>query len=175
MIALGVLYRVRQFTLALGASVYRERTDDLAYLLDRRQSDLFNRMCSTDQHHCAAVFRTLQEQGHTDPSLLRAALLHDVGKTLGPVLLWHRVVAVLAKALVPRRWDSVDAHPGTWSYPLYVHRHHATLGSELAAEAGCGRDTVWLIAHHEDPGAPSQPGERLTGWLAALQAADRIN
>jgi hypothetical protein len=175
MIALGVLYRVRQFTLALGASVYRERTDDLARLLDRRQWDLFNSMSSTDQHHCGAVFRTLQEQGHSDPSLLRAALLHDVGKTLGPVRLWHRVVAVLAKALVPRLWESIDANSGTWAYPLYVHRHHATLGSELAAQAGCGHDTVWLIAHHEDPRPQSQAGDRLTELLVSLQAADRIN
>jgi hypothetical protein len=171
----GVVYRVRQFTLALGALVYREGTDDLAPYLDDAQLDLFNRMSSTDQHHCRAVFRALQEAGQSDPSLLSAALLHDVGKTVGPVRIWHRVLAVLAKTLVPRWWDSIDAKSGTWLYPLYVHRRHAIMGSELAAEAGCGEDTVWLIAHHEDPMSPTQMGDRMSSLLVALQNTDRVN
>jgi len=173
--AVGVLYRVRQFTLALGAHVSRERTDDLAPYLDRPQLDLFNRMSSIDQHHCKAVFHALQVAGHRDPSLLSAALLHDVGKTLGPVRIWHRVLAVLAKTLVPRLWESMDANPGTRLYPLYVHRQHAAMGSDLAAQAGCGKDAVWLIAHHENPEPESQVGDRMRGLLVALQDADRVN
>jgi hypothetical protein len=174
-IALGVVYRVRQFTLALGAHANRQRTEDLAQYLDRRQLDLFDSMSSMDQHHCSAVFRTLQAAGHSDPSLLSAALLHDAGKTLGPVRIWHRVLAVLAKALVPRMWESMEGKPGTLSYPLHVHRHHATLGSELAAQAGCGKDTVWLIANHEDPEPQNRAEDRMGGLLAALQAADKVN
>lgn len=172
---MGVLYRVRQFALALGAPVSRESTKDLAQHLNRRQLGLFDTMSSADRHHCTAVLRTLQDDGFSDPSLLTAALLHDVGKTLGPVRIWHRVVAVLARAFVPSWWESVDAEPGTWLYPLYVHRHHATLGSQLAAQAGCGEDTVWLIAHHEDAEPPSQAGDRREELLANLMAADQIN
>jgi hypothetical protein len=171
----GVLYRVRQFTLALGAHVSRERTNDLAPYLHRPQLELFNRMSSMDQHHCRAVFRALQAAGHRDPSLLNAALLHDVGKTLGPVRIWHRVLAVLTKTLVPRLWESMDANPGSWLYPLYVHRQHATMGSELAAQAGCGKDVVWLIAHHEDAECQSQVGNRMRDLLVALQDADAVN
>jgi hypothetical protein len=174
-IALGVLYRVRQFTLALGAQVYLEGTEDLSQYLNRRQLDLFHSMSSADRHHCAAVWRTLQEDGYNDPSLLTAALLHDVGKTLGPVRIWHRVVAVLARALVPATWESIDAKPGTWLFPLYVHRHHATLGSQLAAQAGCREDAVWLIAHHEDAESTSVAGDRRGELLAALMAADQVN
>jgi hypothetical protein len=171
----GVLYRVRQFTLALGVPACRERTDDLAPYLERAQLDLFKGMSSMDQHHCRAVFRALQVAGHKDPSLLSAALLHDVGKTVGPVRIWHRVLAVLAKTFVPSVWESIDANPGTWLYPLYAHRRHATVGSRLAAQAGCGEDTVWLIAHHEDPTPPSQAGDRMRSLLVALQDADRVN
>jgi hypothetical protein len=172
---LGVLYRVRQFTLALGAQVGRERTEGLAQHLNRRQLDLFDSMSSADRHHCTAVWRTLRDDGHNDPSLLTAALVHDAGKTLGPVRIWHRVVAVLARALVPGRWESIDAEPGSWLYPLYVHRHHATLGSQLAAQAGCGEDTVWLIAHHEDTEPPSLAADRRAELLANLMAADQVN
>ena len=172
---MGVLYRVRQFTLALGAQGNHQRADEITQYLDARQQVLFRRMPSMDQHHCLAVVRSLREGGHTDPSLLGAALLHDVGKALGPVRIWHRVVAVLAKALVPLKWAMVEEKPGTWLYPFHVHQHHAALGAELARQEGCASEVVWLIAHHEDHQGEGQFGDRMSGLLAALQAADQVN
>ena len=172
---MGVLYRVRQFTLALGAQANRERAEDLTQHLDPRQLDLFQQMSSVDQHHCLAVADSLREAGYTDASVLRAGLLHDVGKTLGPVRIWHRVLAVLVKALLPSMWEKVDGEPGTWLYPLHVHRHHATLGAELAAQAGCSPEVVWLVAHHEDQQGEGRAADRMDSLLAALQDVDRIN
>jgi putative nucleotidyltransferase with HDIG domain len=171
----GVLYRVRQFTLALGAQANRERAEDLTQHLDPRQLDLFQQMSSVDQHHCLAVAGSLREAGYTDASVLRAGLLHDVGKTLGPVRIWHRVLAVLVKALFPSMWDKLDGETGTWLYPLHVHRHHAALGAELAAQAGCTPEVVWLITHHEDQRGEGQAADRKNNLLAGLQAADQIN
>jgi putative nucleotidyltransferase with HDIG domain len=132
-------------------------------------------MSSVDQHHCLAVAGSLREAGYTDPSVLQAGLLHDVGKTLGPVRIWHRVLAVLVKAVIPSMWEKVEGEPGTWLYPFHVHRHHAPLGAELAAEAGCAPEVVCLVAHHEDQRGESQAADSMDTLLAALQAADRIN
>ena len=172
---MGVLYRVRQFTLALGAQANGERVEDLPQLLDDHKQELFCGMPSVDQHHCLAVFGALREAGHTDPSLLEAALLHDVGKTLGPVRIGHRVLAVLGKAFFPAVWNKMDGQPGTWRYPFYVHRQHAALGAKLAAQAGCTPDVVWLVAHHEDERLDVPPGDNMGSLLAALQAADQSN
>jgi putative nucleotidyltransferase with HDIG domain len=172
---LGVLYRVRQFALALGAQANGERVEDLPQFLDDQKQELFREMPPMDQHHCLAVFRALREAGHTDPSLLEAALLHDVGKTLGPVRVGHRVLAVLGKAFFPSVWNKVDGQPGTWRYPFSVHRRHAALGAKLAAEVGCAQDVVWLVAHHEDERRDVEPGDNMGGLLAALQAADQSN
>ena len=38
-------------------------------------------MSVSDQRHSLNVMRTLRRQGHTEPDLLAAALLHDVGKS----------------------------------------------------------------------------------------------
>ena len=172
---MGILYRVRQFALALGAQANGERVEDLPRFLDDHKKELFRRMPSMDQHHCLAVFGTLREAGHTDPSLLEAALLHDVGKTLGPVRIGHRVLAVLAKSFFPVLWNKFDGQPGTWRYPFFVHRQHAALGAELTAEAGCNPDVVWLVAHHEDERRDVEPGDSRGSLLAALQAADQSN
>ena len=172
---MGILYRVRQFALALGAQASGERVEDLSLFLDGRKHDLFCEMPPMDQHHCLAVFRALREAGHDDPSLLEAALLHDVGKTLGPVRIGHRVLAVLGKTFFPAPWNEMEEQPGTWRYPFFVHRRHAALGAELAAQAGCTPDVVWLVAHHEDERSDVEPGDSRGSLLEALQAADQSN
>jgi hypothetical protein len=172
---LGVVHRVRQFALALGAQSTHATVEDLAQNLDTRQQELFHRMPSVDQRHCLAVFRALRDAGHTDASLLQAALIHDAGKSLGPVGIRHRVTAVMVKALLPRLWERLEGGPGSWLYPFRVHRHHAALGAELAAQSGCSPETVWLVEHHEDDMIEGQARDRMGGRLAALQAADRMN
>lgn len=171
---LGARYRVRQFALALGASISHERADTLKRHLEAPQLELFHKMPRVDQHHGLAVFRALQEAGETETSLLQAALLHDVGKTLGPVRIWHRVIAVLAKALASHLWETMGDDAGSWRYPFYVHRQHSALGAELARQAGCSPEVVWLIAHHEDR-PTTQAKRRENQLLAALQAADEVN
>ncbi|HEM60722.1 MAG TPA: HD domain-containing protein [Chloroflexi bacterium] len=172
---MGALYRVRQFTLALGSHLSVHDAGEAEEYLHGSQLELFRQMSSMDQRHCLAVARALREAGHTEPSLLRAALLHDAGKALGPVRVWHRVGAVLINALWPRAWHTAEDNDETWLYPFHVHRHHAQLGAQLAREAGCGPEEVWLIAHHEDDAPPAGGDERRNRLLTALLAADRIN
>ena len=172
---MGFRYRVRQFALALGASLNRDRSDTLKEYLEGPQLELFHRMPRVDQHHCLAVFRALREAGERETSLLQAALLHDAGKTMGPVRIWHRVIAVLVDALAPRLGERMDGEPGTWRYPFYVHRQHAGLGAELARQAGCSPEVVWLVAHHEDRLQGIRAGRGQRELLAALQAADKVN
>jgi hypothetical protein len=171
----GALYRVRQFTLALGSRLGVRSVDEVERYLDGPRLELFRHMSPIDQRHCSAVARALGEKGHADHSLLQAALLHDAGKSLGPVRVWHRVTAVLVNALLPNVWERVDGKANTLAYPLYVHRHHAHLGAELAQKAGCSPEVVWLVAHHEDESPPLGGGERKGKLLAALQTADRVN
>jgi hypothetical protein len=166
---------VRQFALALGARTTQAPVEDLAQNLDPRQQELFDQMPSMDRRHCLAVFRQLREAGQEDPALLQAALIHDAGKAMGPVGIRHRVIAVLAKALWPRLWEKLDGGPGSWKYPFRVHRNHAALGAELAAQAGCSPEVVWLVAHHEDGPVEAHAHDGLGGRLAALQVADQIN
>lgn len=178
---MSAVYRVRQFARAAGAwlrpdAAGQEQPSEPA--LDRYLPaaglTLFGVMPGYDRAHALAVFDSLRREGHANPDLLAAALLHDAGKTAHPIgrlYLWHRVAAVLVRAWRPGLLERIGRKRAAgWRRAFFVQVHHADLSAELAREAGCSERTVALILHHEDP-----PGAGDDPLLAALQAADSQN
>jgi putative nucleotidyltransferase with HDIG domain len=169
-----VMYRVRQFVRAAGAWTQPEDLAEIRRHLSPTATDLFRAMPRYDRQHSLQVFHTLAERGHTDPDLLRAALLHDVGKTVRqatPLRLGHRVVVVLMRAFWPGLLERIGQdRPRSWRQPFHTQQHHAAIGAMLAQQAGCSLRTVELIRRHED-----LPGQTDDPLLAALQAADSAN
>jgi len=157
--------RVRQFLAAIRARVSADEMAVLEQHLDPSQRDLFRAMSPIDQRHCLDVVNTLRRQGHSDPDLLRAALLHDVGKR--GIRLWHRVAGVLMEAFWPVLLEKLAVNrPQSWLYGFYIYRHHADLSAELAERSGCSPAIVELIRQHHTPSENEQ--------AKALWEADRF-
>jgi hypothetical protein len=166
-------YRIGQFAQAVTASI-REQGDEgspVADCLEPEAASLFWAMPRYDRHHALKVFRTLQHQGHEEPDLLAAALLHDVGKTAHPgpsPRLGHRVAVVLMRALVPGLLERiVSGDSGGWRRAFHYQLHHAEIGAVLAQEAGCSARTAELIRLHEEHSEPTADP-----LLVALRSAD---
>ncbi len=161
-----VRYRVAQFFTTFWTSF---RPVDVAYAaryLDPALLGLFRRMPRAEQHHGIAICRALEAQGHLDPDVLVAALLHDVGKIQAPPRLWDRVIAVLGEHFTPRwaaRWSVGE--PRGLRRGFVVRRMHPAWGAALAEQAGAPPRAVALIRRHHEP-----PGDDLE--LAALQETD---
>ncbi len=159
-------YRVAQFFTTFWTSF---RPVDVAYAaryLDPELLRLFQRMPRAEQHHGIAVCRALEAQGHTDPDLLVAALLHDVGKIKAPPRLWERVIVVLGEHFAPQsaaRWSVGE--PRGLHRGFVVRRMHPEWGAALAEQAGATSRAVDLIRHHH-----SLAGD--DGELVALQMTD---
>lgn len=185
------VYRARQFFAALqamlpawaGGMKAELKPEDKALvcliLPSLAQQQLFEQMSPNDQRHALAVARTLQQAGYDDPALMQAALLHDVGKSMGqPVI--HRVLVVLLEAFWPQALHRLASCPAPlneqpgWRRPFGVHAHHAALGAAWAKERGCEPVAVQLIARHQDrlETEPTRPEDKL---LVALQWADNLN
>ncbi len=159
-------YRVQQFVAALRAQV---STDEQA--LARRQLTpaeytLFARMPQYDQRHCLDVYHTLHAARHTDPLLLRAALIHDCGKVADdgrPMSLgWYILTTILKR--FPTVYIALG-RPGTVLEPVQRYAEHAWRGAQLAAHAGSPPVIVTTLRHYHDP-APC-------GAAALLQWADQ--
>lgn len=168
----AVAHRIRQFWRALRADVQPQELAQLAEYLNPAQRVLFARMTVGDQRHSLDLFYGLRARKGNDEALLQAALLHDVGKSLARIHLWHRVVYVLLGRLSGSLRARLGARPDRdWRYPYHVLVHHTELGAELARRAGCSDDVVALIRNHQQPVSAQIP-PAAQRRLRALQAAD---
>jgi len=161
------VYRARQFWNALPGSRRQVETGALLPHLNPSQIVLFRRMQPSEQLHARQVLERLKAAGQTNPDLLAAALLHDVGKILLPLSLSDRMVIVLGKRFFRqrvKRWSA--GRPDQFSRPFVVAANHPDWGADLAAQAGASLRTVELIRRHQDPPPLND------ALLAALQAAD---
>jgi hypothetical protein len=194
------LYRSYQFFVAVKASlpvwaggrVHTLSLEDTelvqTYLPQPQQQALLGAMPPNDQRHAVAVARTLKSAGHTHLALMQAALLHDVGKSMGQPIL-YRVMIVLFEAFWPaalERLGHVNAPANGvlieaeinkiswWRRPFVIHARHPQLGADWATEAGCLELASQLILYHQE-----KPAEQFTTeeaqLLAALQWADSLN
>jgi hypothetical protein len=174
----GAAYRFQQGLRALGAW-FRPVDDDLARsYLTPPLAALYSSMRRSERQHSLRVLSDLLAQGHRDPDLLAAALLHDVGKTTVPFSIPEKVIVVLVKAFAPglyRRWGS--GSPRGWRRPFAVSVQHPEWGAALVAQAGGSARTVDLIQRHADslPNSPTATDSDTERLLRVLQQVDDRN
>jgi hypothetical protein len=163
-------YRLWQLLASLRALFVVPKDDEARQLLSREEYALFRGMKRYDRAHGLRVFRHLQETEVDDPALLKAALLHDVGKSAGgeSIPLLYRGAIVITKGF-PKLWTwlSQERPAGDPRRPFYLYATHARRSAELARAAGSIDEVIALIAVHDD--------QEATGKARLLQAADRQN
>lgn len=184
----SLIKRTRQFLRALITEITPADLVIVKQHLNHSEQILFFNMDPAIQKHCVNTALTVlnmpvERTGTNRPILIKAALLHDMGKTMGSIKLWDRVCYVLAKKVSGKLVHKLaspsntnDTGPGH-SSPLarfrnafYGHLHHPELGAKLAAQAGLDENIVYLLRHHHDITKAEDSKE-----LAALMKADELN
>lgn len=172
----NLAYRVWQFWQSLKKPPGMEEWQKVEKVLTQPELDLFMSLPVPDQTHSLRVLAKLEVNGETDPDLLKAALLHDIGKLRYPLSRLERVFAVVVGGLFPglaAAWGGKD--PRGIHRPLVVIHQHPAWGAELAVRAGSSQRVVWLIQHHEagDVSGLIDPGG--VELLKKLQEADNCS
>lgn len=169
------LYRARQFYSALGAKPSAAHIAAAAEALSPPQLLLFQSLSGADQVHALRVFEHLRQRGNDDPTVLAAALLHDVGKARCHLSPFERALAVVIGRLAPgllARWGRGE--PRGWRRPFAVALQHPEWGAEMLREIGGSPQLIALVRRHQDD--PAQVADRKLGErLRALQSADNRN
>lgn len=154
-----MLYRVRQFKDALFPNIHpAEVRWAMAHLPAEAQS-LFLSQSRPEQRHALDVAQSLAKQYATLPSadlqvLLTAALLHDCGKSIITVRLWHRVLIVLMQKMPFSLWSYLENGHSFMKAPLKMASSHAQWGARLARQAGLNSQICYLIREHHSPQTP---------------------
>lgn len=140
----------RRFIDAVSARVDEAELVGVAAYLGPGEQALFRTMSVADQRHSLDLCQRLARDGHRDSDLLAAALLHDVGKSAGPLPLPHRVAYALVRLISPAGARALAASERpAWRQPLFVAAHHAAIGAGLAERAGSNARVTRLIRGHE--------------------------
>lgn len=167
-------YRVGQFFRALTARVSESEIEQAVRVLTPQAQALFRGQAAQDQRHALTVHRSVQVSGDTNPHLLAAALLHDIGKGTAHLPAWQRAIVVLLDRVAPDVLASQGRYePRGWRRPLVIQATHPELSARLARSAGCSPLTVHLIQHHHD--RLDHRSAETDQLLLALQAADNLD
>ena len=117
-------------------------------VLTPEEYELYREMDVRDRHHARLVARAVQERApEASSALLRAALLHDVGKSAAPYRAWERIFVHLYAPPVPAA-PPLTGLRGMWQR----HRHHALYGAEMIRRAGGDERVAELVERHHQPG-----------------------
>ncbi|NLY56391.1 MAG: HD domain-containing protein [Firmicutes bacterium] len=142
------MVRVKQFYRALTAKIEPADRDFLQKYLGEQERALFYQMDPIDQRHCLDVAQhayriaTARGLGPKRATLVKAALLHDIGKIRGETTLLTRVAYVLRRRSIERRSGAKTR----------ILSGHAERGAHMAETFGIDPEIVELIRdHHKQP------------------------
>lgn len=109
---------------------------------------LYRAMDPRERDHHVRVARTILAR-HPDatPQLVRAALLHDVGKSQRPYRVIERILVHLVRGEVP----APQPIQVGWQGARQVAAHHAAYGASMILEAGGDPRVAELVSRHEQP------------------------
>jgi len=115
---------------------------------------LYRRMDRRDRDHACRVARGLLAAApQASPLLVRAALLHDVGKADRPYRAWERIAVHVYR---PRR-GAVPADGAAGLAALWRHHHeHPARGAAMILAAGGDPEVAALVRAHHDSDGPSE-------------------
>ena len=130
-------------------SLVNAKADDAfaGSILSPQEYALYKKMDVRDRHHAHLVAEAVQGRApDASSTLLRAALLHDVGKSAAPYRAWERILVHLYAPDVPAA-PRFTGPKGMWQR----HRHHARYGAEMIRGAGGDERVAEIVARHHQP------------------------
>lgn len=179
-----MLIRIKQFFSAISAKLTKTDLDFINKYLNQEEKRLFFLLDLPTQKHSLNVTKTsfilAKEYTNLDLNLLlKASLLHDIGKPSGEIKTWHRVIIVLinrfypslAKILALKDSRSIikTLFPGLGK-AFYLQKNHPFLGGQIAKQNQLAPKIVKLIEEHHLPLTNNSCIE-----LRLLQKADNLH
>lgn len=147
--------RIKQFVRGLFARLTKNDYTFIADYLTPEELELFKSLSRYDRKHGVNVGRYLAAHGAGLP-LIRAGLLHDIGKTRCPELtLIRRSICVAIEAYKPTEAIVLaEKGKGKLARALYIHQNHPELGAKLLEDLDSDQYLIGLVRFHQEGDGP---------------------
>ena len=165
-----VLYRVRQFLLAITSRVTASDRAFIGKYLTIPEAALFYELPRDEQRHSIVVAKKMLSVVRSpsadveERALAKVGLLHDIGKSAIRLGILDRALLVLLKNFAPSlygRFALAGSREGTFGFfrKVHVHKEHARLSGILLRAAGTEERVVKLVELHDKRPEESDPTE----------------
>lgn len=172
------MYRLKQVKDAIFGRLSTGDWEWVRAHLNNIELNLFCRLDQVDQYHSIQVAKTglelarQSEQSVDHKLVIKAGLLHDLGKTGIQLNLFQRILPVVITALLPRlsyRIGQTADYQG-WLKGFAVYWNHGARGGEIAARAKLNEKIIEIIINHQEV-----PDDNNNVILTIIKAADSLH
>jgi putative nucleotidyltransferase with HDIG domain len=145
-------YRFKQFLWSLSFKLSKREEEYLSEHLNSTERGLFKRLSIAEQRHSIRVAldvekacRDYDESGTAidGQKLVKAALLHDIGKIFGKLNVIEKSILVILNKLSKgkiKRYSHIKK--------INVYYNHADMGAELLKGYEIDESTIYLVRNH---------------------------
>ncbi|MCH3965477.1 MAG: HDIG domain-containing protein [Clostridium sp.] len=145
-------YRLKQFYWNLSSNLDEYDLFFLNHILNDKELKLFNRLSISEQKHSVKVAYSVEkmciERNINSGLLIKAALLHDIGKIYKRLNIIDKSILVLLDKLTRGKMEKICNVSKISKIGIYYH--HATLGADLLNKIGCDKYLIYLVKNHDN-------------------------
>ena len=146
----NIFYRIKQFYWAITSKVNKDDINFVINILNIKELELFNKLSVQEQKHSIKVAYDIkflcEKNNKIDMNLLlKAALLHDIGKIYRRLNLIDKSVIVLLNSISKGKIKRFSKNK-----KINVYYNHGRIGSELLESIECDEKLLYLVEHHHN-------------------------
>lgn len=162
-----MIYRVKQFFRGLAAYIPDKKMELVDYYLTQKEKDLFNRLPLHEKKHAVNTAWTIYNAVYNRDKyiLVKAALLHDIGKVQGKLGIIKKSILVLMDRFLPRTAKKLSNKLNMF----YLYYNHPEIGAKLLRSINTNEQVVMLVKYHHSSGYNYIEG------MDILKEADSLN
>ncbi|AKL96263.1 HDIG domain-containing protein [Clostridium aceticum] len=139
-----MIYRIKQFFQGATAKIYDEDINFINKYLSTEEKNLFFQLRKGEQRHCLNVAYGCHQEEPNHLNLIKAALLHDIGKIGSNLTLINKSFVVILQKLSLKE----NILPPFLKKALHYKNNHAEIGYQLLLHLGLDEQVLYLVRNH---------------------------
>lgn len=142
-------HRIKQFYWSINSKIEDNDKRFIKKYLSREELELFNKLSKSEQKHSVKVAydvkKICKEKRLNSNLLIKAALLHDIGKTFKKLNVIDKSLLVMANRITKgsiRKLSKIKK--------VNVYYNHGKIGCDILKKYGYKKELLYLIENHHN-------------------------